>query len=146
MPETSAPGFSINAKTYLLLAFATISNAAGTVLIGAGMKQVGELDVRTAGGLIGVLGQAFTNTTMWVGVMMLLVFLVCYLVLLSLADYTYVEPLSAIGYALIALMARGFLGEDVSSIRWIGIVLICMGAAFVGRTAPCTVERGHVCS
>jgi drug/metabolite transporter (DMT)-like permease len=34
------------------------------------------------------------------------------------------------------------LGEQVSTLRWAGIGVICLGVFVVGRTNPRTTERG----
>jgi hypothetical protein len=52
-----------------------------------------------------------------------------------------VLPVTSIGYVLVALVGRIFLHEQVSVARWAGIVLIVVGVALVGRTAPRTTVR-----
>jgi uncharacterized membrane protein len=60
--------------------------------------------------------------------------------LLSWADLSYVLPVTAIGYVLVAFAGIVFLGERVSTARWAGIVLITVGVALVGRTPPDTAK------
>jgi uncharacterized membrane protein len=77
----------------------------------------------------------------WValGVVLLILWLVTRMTLLSWADLSYVLPVTSIGYVLVALMGRLFLGEQISFKRWAGIGLIVAGVALVGlRTAPRT--------
>jgi drug/metabolite transporter (DMT)-like permease len=50
---------------------------------------------------------------------------------LSWADLTYVMPATALGYVLLALVARFVLHEHISPLRWLGIVLITAGVGFV---------------
>src|SRR2546430_17365594 len=59
---------------------------------------------------------------------------------LSWADYSYVMPAGAIGYAALTFLAVVFLHESVSPRRWIGVVLICVGVLLVGQTKPRTTE------
>jgi uncharacterized membrane protein len=59
---------------------------------------------------------------------------------LSWADYSYVMPAGAFGYALLTLLAVVFLHENVSPRRWVGVVLICVGVLLVGQTRPRTTE------
>jgi drug/metabolite transporter (DMT)-like permease len=47
-------------------------------------------------------------------------------------------PVTAMGYVVTAFAARLFLGENVSSMRWVGIVLVTAGVTLVGRTAGAT--------
>jgi uncharacterized membrane protein len=59
--------------------------------------------------------------------------------LLSWADLSYVLPVTAIGYVLVALLGRVFLAEQIPVKRWAGIVLIVAGVALVSLgTAPRT--------
>ena len=59
--------------------------------------------------------------------------------LLSWADLSYVLPVTAIGYVLVALVGRALLNEQISAKRWAGILLIMAGVALVSiGTAPQT--------
>jgi uncharacterized membrane protein len=66
-----------------------------------------------------------------------------YMTVLSWADYSYVMPAGAFGYALLTLMAVIFLHESVSLRRWLGVVLICVGVLLVGQTKPRTTEAAN---
>jgi drug/metabolite transporter (DMT)-like permease len=46
-------------------------------------------------------------------------------------DISYLYPLSAINYTLVALGGMFFLGEGVSKMRWMGIAIISMGVALM---------------
>ncbi len=130
---------SSRAKTYFLLALTVALNSAGNVLLGAGMKRAGSLDAWTAGGALRFFLRALSSGAVWLGIGILLLFFVAYLLVLSRADYSYVSPASAAGYAVVALLGYAVLGEEVAPVRWLGIGLICAGVVLVGRTAPSTV-------
>jgi len=53
------------------------------------------------------------------------------LVLLSWKPITFVIPVSALSYVVGTLGAKYILGEDVSTARWAGVVLVCAGVALV---------------
>ena len=63
-----------------------------------------------------------------------------YCLVLSWADYSYVQPASAMAYAVVALLGVVVLHETVSPIRWLGIAVICLGVFVVGQTIPNTTE------
>ena len=67
-------------------------------------------------------------------------FFVCYLMVLSWADYSFVQPASAVSYLVVALLGIYVLGEAVSSGRWLGVAVICLGVLLVGHTPPRTTE------
>jgi drug/metabolite transporter (DMT)-like permease len=79
----------------------------------------------------------------WLGIAFLLSAMTCYLMLLSWADYSYVMPASSFGYAVVALLGVLVLRESVTSARWAGVALICVGVALVGRTEPRTTRASE---
>jgi drug/metabolite transporter (DMT)-like permease len=70
----------------------------------------------------------------------LIAFFVAYMLVLSWADYSYVQPASAMAYAVVALLGHYLLREVVTPIRWIGVIVICLGVLIVGHTPPSTTE------
>jgi drug/metabolite transporter (DMT)-like permease len=69
-----------------------------------------------------------------VGVFALILALLVRMALLSLADLSYVLPVTAVGYVVAAFLGKTFLHESVSRQRWLGTALICLGAAVAGST------------
>jgi drug/metabolite transporter (DMT)-like permease len=80
----------------------------------------------------------------WVlsGIGLLLLFFCSYLSSLSWADLTYVLPVTALSYVLMALLARLFLNEHVTLARWFGIALITIGVGFVAG-GPALTPAAH---
>jgi drug/metabolite transporter (DMT)-like permease len=114
----------------------------GNVLLGKAMKDVGPVTPWPPAELLHVFTRVFTSGTIWLGISSLLVFFVAYMIVLSWADYSYVQPASAIAYAVVALLASTWLGEFVPPLRWAGIAVICLGVFLVGHTHPSTTENG----
>jgi uncharacterized membrane protein len=73
-----------------------------------------------------------------VGIAMLILALMVRLALLSVADLSFILPMTAIGYVLAALLGRVFLHEAVSPQRWLAVTLIFAGAALVSSTPQAT--------
>jgi drug/metabolite transporter (DMT)-like permease len=80
------------------------------------------------------------NPFVVLGVVALILAVLVRMALLSLADLSYVLPVTAIGYVLAAFLGRTFLHEVVSGQRWLGTALIFLGAALVGSTAHSTTQ------
>ncbi len=135
------PDRTLRAKTYVLLVLIVAFASVGNVLLSKGMKQVGAVNDWSAAALADLLGRTLSNATIWLGIGSLLLFFVFYLLVLSWADYSYVLPASAAGYAVVPLLGYIVLGEAVTSARWAGVALICLGVALVGRTPPRTTEQ-----
>src|SRR5262245_63262096 len=128
-------------RTYLLLATMVFFSSVGNVLLSKGMKQVGEVVDFSPVAHHGVFHKTFMNSSILIGFFSLLLFFVSYLLLLSWADLSYVQPASAIGYAVVALLGCLLLGESVSPTRWMGVLFICGGVALVGGTDPSTTRN-----
>ena len=114
----------------------------GNVLLGKAMKQVGPVSLWPPAELLHAFVRVFTAGTIWLGVGSQLIFFAAYMIVLSWADYSYVQPASALAYAIVALLASTWLGEVVPPLRWAGIAVICLGVLLVGHTHPSTTENG----
>ena len=121
-------------KTYAMLVPVALFAPVGNVLLGKGMRQIGELHSYSPPAVLTFFRSAFTSPWIWLGIACLLMFLVSYMIVLSWADYSFVMPVSAITYGVAALMGHWLLGEIVTPERWLGIGLICFGVVLVTRT------------
>jgi drug/metabolite transporter (DMT)-like permease len=125
---------SLTTRTLGLTALAVLLNAVGNVLLKVGMQRVGEIRSFSPGALEAAAWQASTTGMIWIGVAVLTLFFLCYLVLLSWADYSYIQPASAGGYAIVPLFGWLLAGEQVGALRWSGVFMICAGVVLVSRT------------
>jgi uncharacterized membrane protein len=76
------------------------------------------------------------------GIAMLILALLTRMALLSLADLSFVLPVTAVGYILATLFGQVFLHEQVTAQQWLGTVLIFLGTALVGSTAQTPTNFG----
>jgi uncharacterized membrane protein len=123
----------------MVLAMVVCANA-GDLLLKRGMSEIGAVEL-TASGITQAFQLTVTNGTIWLGILFLTGFMLCYMTVLSWADYSYVMPAGAFGYALLTFLAVVFLHETVSARRWVGVVMICVGVLLVGQTRPRTTPR-----
>ena len=114
-------------RKYLVLAGVTVCAATGDCLLARGMKEVGSISLRHPSDLI----LAITNPWVALGIVLLLGFFASYMTALSWADLTYVLPATSLGYVLLTIIAKYALHEDVTPMRWLGILLISGGVGFV---------------
>ena len=125
-------------KTYFLILMMVVFAPLGNVLLSQGMKNVGPATTWTPSELWPVLIRICTSVYVWLGVASLLTFFVAYMLVLTWADYSYVQPASSFSYAMVAILSYLILGEMVSPLRWFGIAIICLGVLIVGHTQPRT--------
>ena len=124
-------------KTLVMILAMVVCANTGDLLLKRGMTQIGAVEI-SARGLLHAFVATVTCGTIWIGIAFLLGFMISYMTVLSWADYSYVMPAGAFGYALLTLLAVIFLHENVSPRRWIGVILICVGVLLVGQTKPRT--------
>jgi len=126
-------------KTLMMVLAMVVCANVGDLMLKRGMSQIGAVQVSPTG-----LSHAFRltveNGAIWIGIFFLTGFMLSYMTVLSWADYSYVMPAGAFGYAVLTFLAVLFLHESVSSRRWVGVVLICVGVLLVGQTKPRTTE------
>ena len=122
-------------RKYFVLLGVAVFGAIGDSLLSRGMKTFGEVSPQHITRILA----AVLNPWVFLGIFFLLAFMASYLTALSWADLTYVLPATAFGYVFIVLIARFLLHEQVSLMRWLGVVLISAGVAFAA-TGP---ESSH---
>jgi uncharacterized membrane protein len=129
----------LRAKTLVMVLAMVVCANVGDLLLKHGMSAIGAVEF-TSSGLAHAFRLTVTNPTIWLGVLFLFGFMACYMTVLSWADYSYVMPAGAFGYAILTFLAVTFLHESVSPRRWVGVMLICFGVLLVGQTKPRTTE------
>jgi drug/metabolite transporter (DMT)-like permease len=120
-------------RTYLLIAVMVVSGPLGNVLLSRGMKAVGEPAVWPVAALGQTAVEIFSTPSIWMGIGSLLVFFVANMLVLTEADYSFVQPAGSLAYGVVAVLGIVMLGEHVSVLRWVGIAVICLGVIVVGR-------------
>jgi drug/metabolite transporter (DMT)-like permease len=135
-----SPGLHL--KTYILILFIVLFAPLGNVLLSKGMKGVGSARNWERADVLRILVSIIASGYIWLGIGCLLAFFVAYMLVLTWADYSYVQPASSFSYAVVAMLGYFLLGETVPPLRWIGILVICVGVFIVGNTHPRTTETG----
>jgi|SRR5271163_81099 len=126
-------------KTLFMVLLMVVCANLGDLLLKRGMLQIGAVQISVPG-LWHALLATIHNGTIWLAILFLLGFTLCYMTAVSWADYSYVMPAGAFGYALQTLLAMVILHEAVNAQRWIGVVLIVTGVLLVGQTHPSTTQ------
>lgn len=131
----------LHLKTYILIFFVVVFAPIGNVLLSKGMKSVGNTSLHSFSDLMAIALRVFTSPFIWLGIGFLMLFFVSYLLVLSWADYSFVQPASASSFGVVALLGHFALKEPISPTRWLGVIVICLGVLAVGNTHPRTTEQ-----
>lgn len=123
-------------KTRILTLMVVVSNVIGNVMLSLGMHHVGRIVSASPVDYI----RAFTDPWTVAGVCILLIWMASDLALLSAADLSFVLPVTASAYVLIAIAGHFILHDHISVARWIGIVVITLGVILAEETPARTTE------
>jgi drug/metabolite transporter (DMT)-like permease len=121
-------------RAYRLLALFLVLRPLGNVCLAWGMKHFTQ--VLSANPFIYL--RAMLNPFVALGIAALVLGLLTRMALLSLADLSFVLPLTATGYIFSTLLGKFFLAEQVTFGGWLGTVLIFLGTALVSSTSQRT--------
>jgi drug/metabolite transporter (DMT)-like permease len=134
------PGSGLHLKTFFLLLIMVVFGPLGDVLLSKGMKDLGEIPNWSPGELAHLFVGVFTSGMIWLGILSLIGFFIAYTLVLSWADYSFVQPASSFSYSVVAQLGHFALGEKITPLRWAGILVICCGVLIVGHTPPRTTQ------
>lgn len=118
--------------TAFSIAMSIFAVVAGQVLIKKGLNSLGGIDY--ASGVVAAYLKMFLCPYVIGGVILYGTGVVFWVYVLSKLDLSYAYPFLALTYIFVALSSAWFLHEQITLIRWIGIVTICIGVFLITRT------------
>ncbi len=121
-------------KIYAVLALAVLAQASGNVFLSKGMKYIGSAGQAADFSLISFPVRALMSPTIWIGIVLSIVFYVLFTVVLSWTDLSFVLPVISVEVVVNVAFADYFLNEPVSAARWTGVMLIAVGVILVVRS------------
>lgn len=125
-------------NAFHLLFWVLLLRPFGNLALAWGMKQFGTaLSVSPLPYLL-----AFLNPFVSGGITLLVLATLIRMALLSVADLSYVVPLTAFGYVITTFLAHFVLHETVTFTGWLGTALIFAGVAIVSTTSNSTGNTG----
>ena len=119
------------AKLLLILFIGLVFESTGVVLLKKGMTEVGGVERMSAAGVLRVIKAGIANPRILLGVFFEALFFICLLILMAKSEISFLWPLTALSFVFATFAAMWFLHEQVSSIRWAGVVFIMIGAALI---------------
>jgi multidrug transporter EmrE-like cation transporter len=119
------------AKLLLILIIGLIFEAVGVVSLKKGMNQIGDLGKPSVAEGARLLKAGATNANILLGVFCEALFFASLLILMSKSDISFLWPLTGLSFVFATFAAILFLHEQVSVMRWVGVVCIMIGAGLI---------------
>jgi len=119
-------------KIMLILFIGLVFESTGIVLLKKGMATVGEVKMTSTGEMFRVVKAGATNVKILGGVFFEALFFACLLIMMAKSDISFIWPLTGLSFVFSTFAAMWFLGETVSIMRWIGVILIVVGSVVIG--------------
>src|ERR1035441_138869 len=117
------------AKIFLILIIAAIVESIGIAILSGGLKEIGARDGNLPPGQIArIIKDGACNGKILLGIALEAVFFGALLYMLSVRDVSLIWPLTSLGFIVTTLAAQFLLHENVSPLRWAGVLLIALGA------------------
>ncbi|MBA7681563.1 EamA family transporter [bacterium] len=114
------------------IVIAVIIGVVGQLLIKYGLNKLGQIDFSES--LIVSYGKIFLSPFVISGSLVYFLSGFIWLYALSKVNLSFAYPFLALSYILILLASQWFLGENVSFLRWIGVLVICLGVFLVAKS------------
>ncbi|HTZ90182.1 MAG TPA: EamA family transporter [Alloacidobacterium sp.] len=118
-------------RQLILFALIVIAGTGGELCVSKAMKVVGEAKSFRPSDVVNLILRTLRVPWMWIGVGMMAVAFFSLLAALSIFNVSFVVPVTALSYVAGAFGGAAFLGEQVSSRRWLGVLLVAIGVTLV---------------
>jgi uncharacterized membrane protein len=118
-------------KLVLILLVGLFFESVGVVYLKKGITALGDIKQINTTEMVRVVKAGATNKHILLGVFFEALFFGTLLMLMSRGDVSFVWPMTSLSFVFTTFAAVWFLGEKVTSVRWIGVVLIVIGAGLI---------------
>ena len=115
----------------LLILSSVFLNASAQILMRKGMLILGEVSISS---LVKTLPQMITNVWLWLSLFCYGVSIITWMLVLSRVEVSFAYPFLGIAFVLVTILGYLLFKENLTFIRVIGIILICIGVFFISRS------------
>lgn len=131
------------AKLLVILLIGLVFESTGVVLLKKGMSQIGDVKRVSVPEVTRLVKAGATSPQILLGILFEALFFLSLLVLMNKSDISFLWPMTGLSFVFATFAAVWFLGERVSAIRWAGVILIMIGAAFISYSEH-TKSKGSI--
>lgn len=119
-------------KAVLLAIMAPIIATLGQVMLKVGMTQVGQITLEHLKKPITLAIRIFTNPLIASALPVYIVGFILWVLVLSKLELSYAYPFLALSYVFILIASWLILGETISPMRLVGVIIVCAGIVIIG--------------
>jgi uncharacterized membrane protein len=118
-------------RELIIFGLIVVAGTGGELCVSRAMKVVGEARSFHPRDIAHLILKAVRVPWMWLGVGMMATAFFALLAALSVFNVSFVVPVTALSYVAGAFGGAAFLGEQVNSQRWLGVLLVAIGVTLV---------------
>jgi len=116
-----------------LILFTVFTNFASQVMLKKGMTDLPKFELSVLSLVSNTFNIVF-NPWVFFGLLMMVVSMGSHLVVLSRVEISFAYPFLGLSFVLVSLWGYYILGEDISFLRILGVVFICLGVLLIARS------------
>ncbi|MFC1478038.1 hypothetical protein ACFL57_01100 [Candidatus Margulisiibacteriota bacterium] len=120
-------------KSVVMVMVPVLIGVVGQLFLKHGMLQIGTFAI-TAAALSATFLKVITNFSVVFGFFLYGLSAFLWLIVLSRMDLSFAYPLLSVGYILILIFSWMFFKENISIVRWSGVLVICFGVYLISRS------------
>jgi drug/metabolite transporter (DMT)-like permease len=118
-------------RELVFLFFIIVAGTGGELCVSHAMKALGEVHDFRVAALARFVWRAARVGWMWIGISLMTLAFFSLLAMLSMENVSFVVPVTALSYGAGAVGATLFLRERISTQRWLGVLIVCIGVTLV---------------
>jgi drug/metabolite transporter (DMT)-like permease len=120
--------------TLALLLISLVFASIAQLLFKIGMDKMGELSFTPISAAILTVLRIVTAPDIIFGIFFMLLSGLFWFIVLSRAELSFAYPMISLSYIMVALLSYFYLGEQISLVRWVAIIIIILGVAILARS------------
>lgn len=118
---------------YLLVSISIGGMTASHLLLKKGVLAVGRFP-QGFSEVIPFFLKAYTNAYVIAAVLVALLAGMAWILAVARAQLSFIYPFMGLSFVLVALFSLIIFKEDITAVRWVGILVICLGVFLVSRS------------
>ena len=118
-------------KLVVILFIALTFETVGVISLKKGLVTLESPKNYGTAEIIRMVRRGITNKYIMLGVFFEAIFFVGLLMMMKMGEVSFVWPLTSLTFVFSTVAAKFYLHEEISIVRWTGVILIMCGAGFI---------------